>query len=127
MDQLTTTDATAIYAAIVATGALALEIRRWFESGPKLYLTIMSQAQLFGTGQQDESEYLAARVTNRGDRPTTITSYGLHQYKSPFHRWLNRSSKSAIVPRPEFLADTLYPTFFNQVRSGAAWQNMTPG
>jgi hypothetical protein len=81
----------------------------------------MSQAQLFGTGQQDDSEYLAARVTNRGDRPTTITNYGLHQYKSPFHRWLNRSSKSAIVPRPELFGGYPLP---HVLQPGTEWSGM---
>ena len=35
----------AIYAAIVATGALFLEIRRWVESGPRLHLTVSTYVQ----------------------------------------------------------------------------------
>jgi hypothetical protein len=36
---MTATDFIAIYAAIVATGALLLDIRRWIESGTHLYIS----------------------------------------------------------------------------------------
>ena len=121
MQQLTTTDATAIYAAIVATGALALEIRRWFESGPKLTLTLIPIAKLFGGIEPDENEYLCARITNRGDRPTTITNFALHQYRSLIHRHLNRAFRSAIVPRPEVGGGIALP---HVLQPGTQWAGM---
>lgn len=75
-----------IYAAIVATAALALEVRRWVESGPRLVLTIMSQAKAFGGPVPDENTYLHARVTNRGVMPTTLTNFAHHSYSSRLHR-----------------------------------------
>ena len=121
MQQLTTTDATAIYAAIVATGALALEIRRWFESGPKLTLTLMPNAKLFGGIESDENEYLCARITNRGDRPTTITNFALHQYRSLIHRLLNRAFRAAIVPRPQVVGGVALP---HVLQPGTEWTGM---
>lgn len=89
------------YAAIVATAALALEVRRWFESGPRLTLTVMPEAVTFGQFIPENHTYLAARITNRGTQPTTITNYALHQYPTIFHRWMRRSTRSAIVTHPE--------------------------
>ena len=40
----------AVYAAIVATGALFLEVRRWFESGPRLYLMASTNMIFVGGG-----------------------------------------------------------------------------
>lgn len=86
-----------IYAAIVATAALALEVRRWVESGPRLVLTIMSQAKAFGGPVLDENTYLHARVTNRGAMPTTVTNFALHSYSSRVHRLWRKSNKAAVV------------------------------
>jgi hypothetical protein len=116
------TDIAAIYAAIVATAAFALEFRRWFESGPKLLLNLISQAQIYGFSENDEGEYLHARTTNRGDRPTTISNYALHQYKTPFHRWLNKSSRSAIVTRPDLFGGLPVPYV---LQPGTEWSGVT--
>ena len=122
MTQLSATDATAIYAAIVATGALALEIRRWFESGPRLTLSIISKAKTYGGVLPDDKEYLVARVTNRGDLPSTISNFALHEYRSVFHRFFNRSSKSAIVPHPEVLGGPILP---HVCQPGTEWSGAT--
>lgn len=86
-----------IYSAIVATAALALEIGRWVESGPRLVLTIISQAKAFGGPAPDESTYLHARVTNRGAMPTTVTNFALHSYSSRVHRLWRKSNKAAVA------------------------------
>jgi hypothetical protein len=86
-----------IYAAIVSTAALALEVRRWVESGCRLSLDIMAEAKVFGAILPDENTYLAATVRNRGLVTTTITNYGLHEYRSILHRLFRKSNRSAIV------------------------------
>jgi len=88
------------YAAIVSTGALALEVRRWFESGPRLTLSIIATAKFFGGPVQDDREFITARVTNRGALPTTITNYGLLEFRTPLHALLMKSAKAAVVPDP---------------------------
>jgi hypothetical protein len=81
------------YAAIVATGALALEIRRWFETGPRLVISIMPNAMTFGGGNADE-ELCAVTVTNRGRNATTITHLVLYEFPDWVQRllpnWLQR-------------------------------------
>ena len=44
----------AAYAAIVATGALFLEVRRWFEDGVKLSISMMPRAGVIG-GLKDDA------------------------------------------------------------------------
>lgn len=45
------------YAAVVATAALALEVRRWIESGPRLSLSLMAPGIVVG-GDDTESSSL---------------------------------------------------------------------
>lgn len=66
----------AIFAVIIASGALALEIRRWFESGVRLSVSVMADAQLAGGLEEDDAEYLGVFVVNRGNTPTTIAVPG---------------------------------------------------
>jgi hypothetical protein len=73
---------TAIYAAIVATVALALEVRRWFESGPRLSISVVPEARIDDTTRL----FLVATVANRGDAPTSITRIALSAYGSRLGR-----------------------------------------
>jgi|CXWL01.1.fsa_nt_gi hypothetical protein len=87
----------AIYAAVVATGALALEVRRWIESGPRLKLALISEARLYGGVVVDESDYLGVSVANSGDRPTTVTNLCFHEISNWFAKLRNRWSRAAVA------------------------------
>jgi hypothetical protein len=92
-------DVVAIYAAVVATGAFFLELRRWGESGVKLRVTVMPFAQLVGSFSEAEKNraYIVLNVANIGDRPTTITHFVVQQYPSRLHKYLGKPSRSALV------------------------------
>jgi hypothetical protein len=96
MEQMSATDWAAVYAAIVATAALALEIRRWFESGPRLRLSIISQARLYGGIVVDENDYLSVSVSNSGDRPTTVTNLCYHEIPNWWAARRNRWTRAAV-------------------------------
>ena len=87
------------YAAVVSTGALFLEVRRWFESGPRIRLSLMPVAKTFG-GLDDDATYIGITVTNFGELPTTITHVFLKQYSGWWGRLRRRAVFSAIVPNP---------------------------
>ena len=57
---------------ISALGVFALELRRWFDEGVKLSVSIMADAKVFSIGRVDTNTYLSATVTNRGsaDNPS---------------------------------------------------------
>jgi hypothetical protein len=93
------------YAAVVATAALALEVRRWIESGPRLSLSLMAPGIV--VGGDDDREFIFATVANRGSMATTITHYGFLEFASWWRRLRNRSSWSAIVKEPEYGAGPL--------------------
>jgi hypothetical protein len=90
----------AAYAAIVATGALALEIRRWFESGPRLSLHIMPKTEMINAPGTEGNTYLFATVTNRGSAPTTITHFELCDYGSWFGRLRSKPTWRSLVLHP---------------------------
>lgn len=93
-------DWAALYAAIVATGALFLEVRRWFESGPKLNLGVMPEAQLASSAGVAQETYLVVNVSNRGASPTTLTHFSMVHYDSWWRRFLDKPSRSMVVPHP---------------------------
>ena len=90
----------AVYAAIVATGALFLEVRRWFESGPRLYLMASTNMIFVGGGADRSIRYACISVSNRGSLPTTITNLCLLQYDNWWRKFRNKPIKSAVVRDP---------------------------
>jgi hypothetical protein len=57
----------AIYAAIVATAALLLNFRSWYEKRVRLKLSLMPDAMIMGGFQErDEKGLMALNVVNRG-------------------------------------------------------------
>lgn len=68
---MTMSDVTALVAIVISAGALTLELRRWFDSGPKLHLSLIADGMLMPG--DDGVAKLFITVTNRGDTPTTIT------------------------------------------------------
>lgn len=65
-------DFIAALALLTSGAALALEVRRWVDSGPKLHLSVISDA--IEIPYDDGIDKLFLTVTNRGDVPTTITN-----------------------------------------------------
>lgn len=103
---MTTTEfytvAIAVYAAVVATAVAVWDVVKWKMQGPNLEVEVQSGMKLYGAGVPDEREFIVMRVTNRGDRPTTITNMGYLLYRDDFMARWNRKSNTfaAIVPRP---------------------------
>jgi hypothetical protein len=96
----------AIYAAIVATSALLLNFKSWFDSGVKLWLGLMADGMVVGGDPREEEEDLVIlTVTNRGDAPTTITHMVV--FEMPWwERYRLRPRKirptnSYIIPNPQ--------------------------
>lgn len=93
-------DWAALYAAIVATGALFLEVRRWFESSAKLRIGIMPEGKIASNRGIGEDTYLVVNVSNRGGSATTLTHFGMVHYGSWWRRIRDKPEKSFIVPHP---------------------------
>ena len=75
-DEFSTTDLIAIIAVLMAAGSLALEIRRWYESGVKLKLRCMVDVPFIVEGENvrgSDKPHTYVEASNRGDTPTTLT------------------------------------------------------
>lgn len=91
----------ATLALIVSSGALFLELRRWYESGAKIHITIMADAMQFPVDAPDDDDRpkLLVRATNRGDVPTTLTLMVVYSYRNWLYRRLGKPFRTAFVPQ----------------------------
>ncbi len=87
-----------VYAAIVATGALFLELRRWLESGAKLQISYMLDG--ITLPRTDDEKYVVVYVTNRGDSATTITHFVFKVYPTWWSRLRRKPIQTFVVVRP---------------------------
>lgn len=87
------------YAAVVATLALGLELRRWFESGVKLNVGYGTD-MLMVTHEISKKQYLTITVANRGDTPTTLTNLGFQVHPTVWSRIRRKATKSFIANNP---------------------------
>ena len=104
-----TSDTIAIVALITASAAFGLEVRRWFEAGVRLRLSVIPDALMIPN--TDDKKRLCLTVINRGLAPTTISHFIALGYKTPFHRFLKKGYLNANVnqdagaePLPKHLA-----------------------
>lgn len=114
--------AVAAYAAIVATAALALEVRRWFESGPRLNLHIMPEAEINGLPGTKGDTFLVATITNRGSAPTTITHFALCDYGTWLRRIISKPIWNGIVINPQPKGSP--PIIPTMLQPGERWMGM---
>jgi hypothetical protein len=92
----------AIYAAVVATSALLLNFKTWFDSGVKLKLSVISDGMIIGGGPElDEKDLVILNVMNRGDASTMLTSMVIFEINSWYQFWRVRPAKSYVVTNPQ--------------------------
>lgn len=90
----------AVYAALISTAALALEVRRWFETGPRLLVTAQGPMIPVNAPSAEGMKFLSLSVANRGTSPTTIKLMILHEYPTFWHRFRANPVKAAFVLDP---------------------------
>lgn len=87
----------AIYAAVVGTGALFLEVRRWFESRPRLVVSVAPGMATFNIPETEDNTYVIVTVANRGAFATTVTHLGLLGYPSWWRRLWRKHTRATFV------------------------------
>jgi hypothetical protein len=93
--KMTASDWIAVIALIISSGALALEIRRWFESQPRLHLSVMGDAITFP--DDDGKPKLVLSVINRGGVPTMLTHMVAFTYRSHWARLRGKTDITGLV------------------------------
>ena len=120
---MSATDWIAVIAIVVSSGALALEIHRWFESGPRLHLSIMADAMKFGGGVTDDDEVrIAVTVINRGNVPTTLTHFIVTRYENIFQKLRKKPTFAGIVGNPAPFPGL--PGLPHEVGANQSWTGM---
>ena len=109
----------AIYAAIVATGAFFLNFRTWFESGPRLRLTVIPDGMVIGGGPAtDERDIVILTVTNLGKTPVLITNLLLWEMPTWWQRVRKRPARTFVVTNPALRGScTNIPFLLEQART----------
>jgi hypothetical protein len=91
----------ALYAAIISTFALGLEVRRWFESGPRLKIRYMAPAMVIGGYPEDSTRYISVTISNNGNQATTITHLIFYGYDNLLTYILRKQSRQLFIPNPQ--------------------------
>jgi hypothetical protein len=90
------------YAAIVATAAFALEVRRWFKEAPRLDVSLVPDGVVIGGDpRDDEDNLMIVYVVNRGGASTKLENLFVFEFESGLSRWRRRPKRSFIVANPQ--------------------------
>lgn len=87
----------AIYAAIVATGVLSLEVRRWVEAQARLVISVSPGMKTFNIPETEGKTYVVVTVVNRGASPTTLTHLALLGFSTKWQRLRRKHCRAAVV------------------------------
>ena len=106
----------AIYAAVVATFTLLWDWWKWLHAGPNLHVTASANMKTYNMPAFEGESVMVMNATNRGDRPTTITHFTVHQYLSWWEWIRKRAAYSAVVN----VAHDMYPPPY-VLQPGGTW------
>lgn len=95
--KFTGTDIVAWWGAIIATAVLIWDVYKWRTSGPKIKFFVQPNTLIVGDLNKKDGKYIAANVTNVGDRPTTITHFVFQHYKSYIKMLRHKPDTSMVV------------------------------
>jgi hypothetical protein len=96
---MTPSDYAAWYGAVVGTAVLAWDYVKWRKSGPQVRAEAFSGWRSFNIEETEGLDLTLVKATNKGDRATTVTSWGLYWYPSGPRLFNKRKRKSFIVRR----------------------------
>lgn len=91
---LTTTEIVAGYAAIVATFVLLWDVYKWQTAGPRLKMSAGPNFIIIGDLVPDPNKYISVRISNIGDRKTTLTNLGFEFYSA---KWIGRRNVKFFI------------------------------
>jgi len=94
------TDVAAWWGAVIATAVLIWDIYKWRTAGPRIALDVRSGMKFLNDPSGKDDFFITVRVTNTGDRPTTITNMGFAYYSSFVRYLLKKPTKAVTIFRP---------------------------
>jgi hypothetical protein len=110
----------AIWGAVLSTIAIVWDVYKWKTSGPNLHMRLMTGMEPYNIPEYEGMTLIVAVVTNRGDRPTTITHLGLAHYDAWWKAMLRkRASASAFIAIPSTTQRVPF-----ELKPGVEWSGM---
>lgn len=107
----------AIWGAVLSTLAIAWDVYKWRTSGPQISMRLSTNMQSISVPEYEGKTLISATVTNRGDRPTTITHFAIAYYDSWWKSFIKkRRTKAAIVATPSLAQRLPF-----ELKAGAEW------
>jgi hypothetical protein len=97
MDNVTTF--LAWWGAVVSTAVLAWDVYKWRKTGhPKL--VVRANGNLQDAHSNNPQKYIAIKVTNIGDKPTTLVLITFRYYRTKPNRWRKNKSEQRGLFQP---------------------------
>jgi hypothetical protein len=84
----------ALYAAVLSTAIAIWEYIKWRN---RHYLEVICNANMLFLPSTNKKKYIIAKVTNKGETPTTITHLVFYYWPNRLNRFLKRKRKSFVV------------------------------
>ncbi len=101
---VTLTDMLAVWGAFIATLVLLWDIYKHKVSGAQVFISVQHDMNVLLPDLDPNSTFIAVVAKNNGDRPTTITNFGLKGYKviilGLFKRMIFQEIIGNPVPQP---------------------------
>jgi len=94
---MSASDIAAWYAAIIATAILIWDVIKFKKSGPQLRGEAHAGWESYGIAETEDDDLTIVKVTNTGDRPTTLTSWGLYWYPAGASLNDSKSRKAFVI------------------------------
>ena len=89
----------ALYAALVATGVLIIQIRQWIENRPRVFLKVLPDMVLPNNILRPDKIILVT-ATNRGSETTTVKNLFVIWYENRLDKLFQRKGEVGIIPHP---------------------------
>jgi hypothetical protein len=110
----------AIWGAVLSTIAIVWDVYKWRTSGPNLQMRVMTGMEAFNIPEYEGKTLIVAVVTNRGDRPTTITHLAVAYYDAWWKAMLRkRSAANGWIATPSTTQRVPF-----ELKPGVEWSGM---
>lgn len=110
----------AIWDAVLSTVAIVWDVYKWRTIGPNLQMRLMIGMESYNIPEYEGMTLIVAVVTNRGDRPTTITHLGLAYYDVWWKAMLRKkASANAFITIPSTTQRVPF-----ELKPGVEWSGM---
>lgn len=95
--KMSASDYAAWYAAFVVTAVLIWDVVKWKKAGPQIKGEARSGWRSYGIAETEGKDLTIVKATNTGDRPTTLTSWGMYWYPKEASLKDKKARKSFII------------------------------